>query len=80
MDIYADILGYTALVINLYSMSAAGERKLRIFSTIANALYIIYGVMISAWPIIIGCIIAVCLHSYRLYNLPPNNPQTTTKA
>jgi hypothetical protein len=64
-----DIIGYSALVINLYSMSVKGEYKLRLISAIANFIYIIYGTFISALPIIIGCSIAVALHIYRLIKL-----------
>lgn len=72
MIMASDIVGYTALVLNLYSMSAKGERRLRIISAVANAIYIVYGSMISALPIIIGCSVAVCLHLYRLYHLKPH--------
>jgi len=64
-----DIIGYLALAINLYSMYADGEYKLRLISTVANSIYIIYGLLIGAFPIIIGCTIAVGLHIYRLNTL-----------
>lgn len=66
-----DIVGYTALLINLYSMSVKGEYRLRLISAIANFIYIIYGVLLSALPIIIGCAIAVLLHLIRLRRLKP---------
>lgn len=65
-SIAIDIIGYSALVINLYSMSVKGEYKLRLISAIANFIYIIYGILLNAFPIIIGCSIAVTLHIYRL--------------
>ena len=68
-SIAIDVIGYSALVINLYSMSTKGEYKLRIISTIANFIYIIYGILINAFPIIIGCSIAVTLHIYRINRL-----------
>lgn len=64
-----DIIGYSALVINLFSMSRKRENQLRIISAVANFLYIIYGILLSALPIVIGCAIAVGLHLYRLRNL-----------
>ncbi len=66
-----DIIGYTGLIINLYSMSVKGEYKLRLISAIANAIYVVYGLLLGAHPIIIGCLIAVALHLYRLKNLNP---------
>ena len=67
-----DIIGYAGLGLNLYSMYAKGEYKLRLFSAIANTIYIIYGLLIHALPIVIGCAIAVILHLYRLRTLNSN--------
>jgi hypothetical protein len=64
-----DCIGYGGLIINLYSMSTKGEYKLRLISLIANVVYILYGALISASPIIIGCTIAVFLHGYHLRRL-----------
>ncbi len=67
--ILIDSIGYGGLVINLYSMSTKGEYKLRFVSLIANIIYILYGALISATPIIVGCTIAVFLHGYHLRRL-----------
>ncbi|MDT7833220.1 hypothetical protein RQM59_12555 [Flavobacteriaceae bacterium S356] len=67
-----DSIGYAALVINLYSMSTKGEYKLRLISLIANIGYIVYGALLSAPPIIIGCTIAVLLHGYHIRRLRIN--------
>lgn len=67
--ILIDSIGYGGLVINLYSMSTKGEYKLRLISLIANIIYILYGALISATPIIVGCTIAVFLHGYHLRRL-----------
>ena len=67
--ILIDCIGYGGLVINLYSMSTKGEYKLRLISLIANTIYIIYGALISATPIIVGCTIAVFLHGYHIRRL-----------
>jgi len=64
-----DCIGYGGLIINLYSMSTKGEYKLRLISLIANVIYILYGALISATPIIVGCTIAVFLHGYHLRRL-----------
>lgn len=67
-----DSIGYAALVINLYYMSTKGEYKLRLISLIANTGYILYGVLISAAPIIVGCTIAVFLHGFHIRRLRIN--------
>ena len=66
---FYDIIGYTGLGLNLYSMYAKGEFKLRLFSIIANSVYIIYGLLINALPIVIGCSLAVILHLSRIKSL-----------
>lgn len=67
--IFIDCIGYGGLVINLYSMSTKGEYKLRLISLLANLVYILYGALISATPIIVGCTIAVFLHGHHLRRL-----------
>lgn len=66
MEIYVDGIGYFALLLNLYSMAAKDERRLRIISLLANGIYVYYGILIEATPVILGCITAVVLHAYRL--------------
>lgn len=72
-SVVIDSIGYLALVINLYSMSTKGEYKLRVISLIANIGYVIYGVLLSALPIIIGCTIAVFLHGFHIRRLQLKN-------
>lgn len=67
--ILIDGIGYAALATNLYSMSAKGEYKLRFISMIANMGYILYGALISATPLIVGCTIAVFLHGFHIRRL-----------
>ncbi len=66
---YIDAIGYFGLVINLYSMSSTGEYRLRYISVIANIIYIIYGFLLGAFPIVFGCSLAVFLHLYNLNKL-----------
>ena len=66
---FDEIVGYLGLLLNLYSMSVRGEKRLRVISLFANGIYILYGILIQAMPIIIGCTIAVLLHGYRLYQM-----------
>lgn len=66
---FYDIIGYAGLGLNLYAMYTKGELKLRLFSAIANFVYIIYGLIIQAFPIVVGSSIAVILHIYRIKSL-----------
>lgn len=61
-----DFIGYTALVINLTSMAMKNVLLLRGFSAVANFIYVIYGIILGAMPIVIGCSIAVSLHTYHI--------------
>ena len=71
--ILIDSFGYLALIINLYSMSTRGEYKLRLISLVANMLYIMYGILINATPVIVGCTVAVFLHTYHIRRLRIKN-------
>lgn len=66
---FYSVIGYFGLALNLYSMSLKGEFRLRFFSLLANFVYVIYGVLIEAYPIIIGSTIAVLLHFIRIKKL-----------
>ena len=61
-----DLIGYAALIFNLISMTRSNVVRLRQISALANAVYVIYGFLISAYPVIIGGTIAVALHAYQL--------------
>jgi hypothetical protein len=61
------IIGYTALSLNIISMSMKNLLYLRVCSLIANTIYILYGVLLNAPPMIIGCSIAVIIHIYRIH-------------
>lgn len=67
-----DSIGYTVLIIHLYSMYVKGEYKLRLISLIANVGYVLYGILISSAPLIVGCIITVFLHGYHIKRLRIN--------
>ena len=61
-----DLVGYSALLLNLGSMAMRNLLRLRVLSAIANMVYIVYGLLIDAPPFIIGCSIAVGIHLYHL--------------
>lgn len=61
------IIGYTALSLNLISMLMKNTFNLRVGSLLANSIYVVYGVMIDALPVYTGASIAMLLHSYRIF-------------
>lgn len=62
-------LGFLALTLNLTAMTMKGILYLRILSLVANAIYIVYGLLLGAAPIIAGSSIAVVIHSVSIYKL-----------
>ncbi len=65
-------LGFLGLILSLASMSMKDILYLRFLSLAANSIYIIYGVLIDATPIIAGSIIAVIIQAIRIYKLNQN--------
>lgn len=66
------MIDYTALLVNLFSMTRVSAVRLRQLSALANSIYILYGILIQAYPVIIGCCIDVILHSYQLIQIKKN--------
>jgi len=64
-----DFIGYSAIAINLYSMSSKGEYKLRLVSFVANLIFVVYGSLLGAIPVILGATIAVFLHGFHLIRI-----------
>ncbi len=62
-------LGYSAICLNLASMAMKNVLCLRLLSLLANGIYIFYGILLNAPPLIIGCSIAVIIHAYHIYIL-----------
>lgn len=69
------ILGLIALGFSLLAMSMKNILMLRILSAAANFIYIIYGFLLAAPPLIIGGTIVIVIHAYHIYRLiQKNNP------
>jgi hypothetical protein len=62
-------LGFLGLTLSLSSMAMKNILYLRFLSLTANAIYIVYGALLGAIPIIVGSIIAVLIHSVNIYKL-----------
>ena len=73
------IIGYSALGVNLLSMTMKNIQLLRILSLIANLIYIAYGILLKAPPFIIGCGIAVLIHGFHIFRIQKSNRNIKTK-
>jgi hypothetical protein len=74
-----NVLGFLALTLNLTAMTMKGILYLRVLSLVANAIYILYGLLLGAAPIIIGSFIAVVIHSVSIYRLKHPKQITLSK-
>lgn len=72
-------LGFLALTLNLTSMTMKDILYLRVLSLIANTLYILYGLLMGAAPIVAGSFIAVVIHSVSIYRLKHPKQITASK-
>jgi hypothetical protein len=72
-------LGFLALTLNLTAMAMKDILYLRVFSLVANALYIIYGLLLGAAPIVTGSFVAVVIHSITIYRLKHAKQITISK-
>ena len=65
MDV--EIIGYISTVINLTSFTISDIKKLRIMNIVGGLGWTSYGIIVGAESIIVGNIIAVLIHLYKLY-------------
>jgi Flp pilus assembly protein protease CpaA len=61
-----DIFGYCSMIVTLVSMMMKDMKKLRIINSISCAMFIIYGIYLSAFPIIILNSLVIFINVYRL--------------
>jgi hypothetical protein len=72
-------LGFLALTLNLSAMTMKDILYLRVLSLVANAIYIIYGLLLGAAPIVAGSFVAVVIHSVTIYRLKRPKQITLSK-
>jgi len=72
-------LGFLALTLNLTSMAMKDILYLRVLSLLANTIYIVYGLLIGAAPIVTGSFVAVVIHSVSIYRLKNSKQITLSK-
>lgn len=72
-------LGFFALTLNLTAMAMKDILYLRVLSLAANTIYIIYGLLIGAAPIVTGSFVAVVIHSASIYRLKHRKQITLSK-
>lgn len=61
-----EIFGYLSMVVVLISMLMGDIKKLRIVNCIACAMFVIYGFVLGAYPIVIMNILVIAINLYKL--------------
>ena len=61
-----EIFGYVSMIVVLVSVTMNDMRKLRITNTVACAMFVIYGVLMHAYPVVIMNICVIIINLYRL--------------
>jgi hypothetical protein len=62
-----DLLGFTALSIALFALSKKNIIGLRWWHLLSSSIYIIYGLIIDAPPVVVGAVLYCGIHSWKLY-------------
>ena len=65
----ADIIGYLALTLSLLAISMKTMLILRYIHAAAAATYVIYGVMIDAFPLMLGGALFMIIHLIHIVRL-----------
>ena len=61
-----EIWGYISMVIVLISMTMSNMKALRITNSIACAMFVLYGFVLGAYPIVIMNILVILINLHRL--------------
>lgn len=67
-----EVVGYIALAVSLLSVNMNNMLRFRMFHLLASLIYLVYGCLIGAMPIIIGAALFSLIHCYRIIRLLKN--------
>lgn len=62
-----EIIGYVASILIVASLAMTSVLRLRTLSLLGSIAYVVYGVLLSAWPIVIANGIIACLNVWNIY-------------
>ena len=61
-----EIFGYISMLVVLLSTTMKDIKKLRIINSIACGMFIVYGLLLGAYPIVIMNVLVIVIHLFRL--------------
>lgn len=62
-------IGYFALAASLLAMGRKNMLNLRLIHSVSALAYMLYGYLISAWPIVIGGSLFLVIHAFHIVKL-----------
>lgn len=62
-----EVIGYVASALIVASLAMTSVLRLRTISLLGSIAYVVYGVLLSAWPIVIANSIIACLNIWNIY-------------
>ncbi len=62
-----NVIGFIALIVAIFALSKKDIITLRWWHLWSSSIYIIYGVIISAPPVIVGALLYCGIHSWHIY-------------
>ncbi len=66
---WVEWVGYAASALIVVSLIMTSVVKLRIVNTAGCALFVVYGLIVGAYPVAIANALIVCINLYHLYRL-----------
>ncbi|MBQ4915040.1 YgjV family protein [Maribacter sp. MMG018] len=75
MNLYAEILGYIAIMAGFYAVTKKDMGGFRLWHMISSFFYVIYGVFLVSGPLIISGAIFCVIHMYHLRKLKQQQKQ-----
>lgn len=64
-----EVIGYCALAVSVLSISMRNMRTFRWLHLASSSLYLLYGILISALPLVIGATLFMGIHAVRLFKM-----------
>ena len=62
-----ELIGLFASVLVVFSFLFNGERSIRWINILGSIVFIVYGVLIKAWSIVLCNMALIIIHLYKLY-------------
>ncbi|MCW5953816.1 MAG: YgjV family protein, partial [Propionibacteriaceae bacterium] len=62
-----EIIGYVASILIVASLAMTSVLRLRTLSLLGSIAYVVYGVLLSAWPIVVANAVIAALNIWNIY-------------